>query len=244
MDAYILLHGKHSGPDWGEDCKLFELSNQLRETALVDFQTYPWGVYKVEDEFYHKIFESSVAQIDSAIVNLKAQGATRIFLLGHSMGSNAILNYLQQRENSVDGAILISPAHNVHLPMFSKIHKWSVDHAKELIDAGRGNNYSHFADYDSEGTVVVVKCPALNYFSMLNPTGPANMKTNVEKLNWPANILVISGEKDITQKLFFESIYLNLKTKSSKNKYLLVPGDHSSVCWDSLDRITSWVSTL
>jgi len=241
MDAYILLHGKHSGNR--ENHTLFQLSNELLEHGLVDYQAYAWS--ELDNKCYHNRFETCKDQIDSAIVDLKSQGATRIFLIGHSMGANAALYYISQQVNSVDGVVLLSPAHNVHLPMFAKIHSWSVAHAKNMIDAESGDVESHFADYDSNGSIVVLKCTAANYYSMLNPEGPANMRTSVENLNWPANVLVISGERDITQKLFFESIYLNLKIKSNKNKYVLIPdGTHVGVARTKLTKILNWIDTL
>jgi pimeloyl-ACP methyl ester carboxylesterase len=244
MDAYILLHGKHSGPDWGEDCDLFKLNENLKSKALTDFSTYPFGVYRVEDKFYHKPFQSVVEQIDSIIDSLKIQGASRIFLVGHSMGGNAILYYLSQRKETVDGVVLLAPAHNIHLPIFSRLNRWSVQHAKELIEQGKGEMEAHFVDYNSEGDVEVIPCQPINYLSMMDPMGPANMALTATNLAWPANILVISGDKDPTQPRFFETVYLNLKNKSAKSAYKLVPGNHESVCFEQYNTIQDWINTL
>jgi len=243
MNGYILLHGKHSGAEYAE-CTLALLNEYLKKDNLTDFSTWPWGVYLADDKFYHKPFEYTVEQIDSAINNLKSRGATKIVLVGHSMGANAILYYITQRRQTVDGVVLLAPAHNIHLPLFAKICRWSVERAKELVAAGKGNEEAYFVDYDSRGDVLVIPCTPTNYISMLDPTGSANMVLTSKKLDWPVNMLIISGDKDPTQTYFSDTIFQNLKDKSDKLKYEVVPGDHSSVCWDYFDKITIWVNSL
>lgn len=242
MDAYILIHGKHSGSEYGSDCSLDILDRSLRDkNFLVDFKTYPWGVKKVDNKFYWDTFESAVPMIDEAIQNLKDAGATRVFLIGHSMGGNACLYYATQRSN-FDGIVLLAPAHNLHLHLFAQIHRWSVDQAKQMIDIGQGNELSHFADYDSTGSITVLNVPATNYYSMLNPVGSANMQSNAKRIQSPLNVLAISGTRDFTQKEFGESVYRYI-TKTSKSKHLTIDGDHSSVC-SEIDIIVNWSNSL
>jgi pimeloyl-ACP methyl ester carboxylesterase len=246
MNAFILLHGKHSGNQSAN--LLHQLSVELLALGLVDYQAYAWssdtpGIFNAKA--YDRPFETCIDQIDSAIVKLKNQGASQIFLVGHSMGANAALYYIAERINSVNGVILLAPAHNVHLSRFVKVHQWSIDHAKQLIDAGDGTVDSYFVDFTSDSLIAVIESVGDNYYSMMNPDGAANMKHNAQRLSWPANILTISGDKDTTQTYFFESVYLNLNNKSPLNRYVLVPnGTHTSICLEGTDRITNWISTI
>jgi esterase/lipase len=242
MNAYILIHGKHSGSEYGADCSLYTLDSELKKQGhLVDFRTYPWGVKKVDDKFYWDTFEKGVPMIEEAIQNLKDAGASRIFLIGHSMGGNACLYYATQRSN-FDGIILLAPAHNVHLYLFSQIHRWSLNLAKSLIDNGRGDELCHVADYDSTGSITVLNVSAKNYYSMLNPAGSANMQSNAKRIQSPLNVLAISGTRDFTQKEFGESVYKYIP-KTDKSRYMTIDGDHSNIC-EQVDLITKWSNTI
>ena len=242
MDAFILIHGKHSGSEYGSDCSLDVLDRSLREqNFLVDFRTYPWGVKKADDKFYWNTFESAVPMIDDAIRGLKEKGATRIFLIGHSMGGNACLYYATQRSN-FDGIILLAPAHNLHLYLFAQMHRWSVNLAKAMIDRGLGNELAHFADYDATGSITVLNVPAKNYHSMLNPEGSANMQSNAKRLQYPLNVLAISGTRDFTQKEFGDTVYRFIP-KADKSRHMTIDGDHSDVC-EKVDLIIEWSNTV
>lgn len=241
MNGFIILHGKHSGPDWAEDCALFNLSQHLKQSSLVDFQTYPWGVVKVEDKHYFRKFEDCLDQIDQAITTLRNNGATKIFLVGHSMGGNASLFYATQR-NNFNGIVLLAPAHNTHLPFFAKMHEWSVNKARDLMSMGLGAQVSHFADLDSMGSIEILEVPAENYYSMLNKDGNANMQTNSRLIKQPINVLCISGTRDKTQAEIPNTVWNHIN-KSDKSKFLQTNDDHSQVCMRFAE-ILDWVDTI
>lgn len=81
-------------------------------------------------------FEDCVYDIDAWLQYLDKLGYEEIVVLGHSMGCNKIVYYLNQKNNSkISKVILLSPQDNVN---FSKldIHKGLLEEAEENIKNG------------------------------------------------------------------------------------------------------------
>lgn len=240
MDGYIFIHGKHSGCEY-DDGSLYKIANSFKTNHLVSFETYPWGVSVLDNKFYPREFEECVDQIDQSIKRLTAQGATRIFLVGHSLGGNACLYYATLKTNFT-GIVLLAPAHNIHLGFYASLHNWSMLESKKMIDNGQGNQIGHFVDVSADGDIVVTETLAKNYYSMMNTSGSANMQLNVPKILGPVNVLCISGTDDITQREFGRMIY-RIIPKTDKSKIVVINGDHNSIC-NSEEIILNWINTL
>lgn len=240
MDGYIFIHGKHSGCEYN-DGSLYKIANSFKTNHLVSFETYPWGVTVLDNKFYPRMFEDCIDQIDQSIIRLTAQGATRIFLVGHSMGGNACLYYATLKTNFT-GIVLLAPAHNIHLNFYAQLHKWSIAESKKMIDNGCGDRIGYFIDIMADGDIRVTKTQAKNYYSMMNVNGAANMQLNVSKILEPINVLCISGTEDPTQKDFGRTIY-KLIPKTGNSKIVIVKGDHTSIC-EHEEVIIQWSNTL
>ena len=76
-------------------------------------------------------------QVESALAELRAKGAVRLFIAGHSQGGLFAL-YFGGR-HPVDGVIAIAPGGNAASPGFREKLGASVARARELIAAGKGN---------------------------------------------------------------------------------------------------------
>jgi len=239
MDGYIFIHGKHSGCEY-TDGPLYNIANWFKTIHLVSFETYPWGVSIADKKLYPRMFEDCVDQIDQSIKRLTAQGADRIFLVGHSMGANACLYYATQKTNFT-GIVLLSPAHNMHIDSYAKLYKSSASESKKMIDNGQGDQMGHFIDIWREGERVI-ETQAKTYYSMINPAGAANMQLSVSRILKPINVLSISGTDDRTQREFGRTVY-NLIPKTAKSKMLAVKGTHLSIC-DNKEIILNWINTL
>src|SRR5690606_19688598 len=86
----VWMHGK-----WGNPGKYTTFVQRLRSAEMiVESPEMPWSGRRK----YAKSYEGAMTEIDAAVARLKAKGATRIIVGGHSMGANAALGYGARRE--------------------------------------------------------------------------------------------------------------------------------------------------
>lgn len=235
MDGYLVLHGKKSGPTF-DRCALHPIVNQLKQHSPVDFVSHAWSY----DRLYDQPFESCLTSIAQARQRLVDQGATKIHMLGHSLGGNAEIYYATHYSN-FDSMILLAPAHNTHLQKIRAQCRWSVAKAQEYLKSG-DDEIHHFVDFDSADVTVSAVKPSV-YISYFDPEGPCNMTHNARRVLTPANVLCLSGANDVTQTTTRELVYDPLpKTKYSQ--FHLLDEDHFTVCYNTHDLIVNWVKNL
>ena len=90
----VFLHGKGVWPgafDGGIPSAL------EAEGAKVVSPEMPWSLRRM----YGATFDQAMAEIDAAVATLKARGATRIVIIGHSLGANGAIGYAAQRHSVV-----------------------------------------------------------------------------------------------------------------------------------------------
>jgi esterase/lipase len=95
----VLLHGN------GHPTALIEglISKLEAHNFLVAHPEIPYS----EDQRYDKDVDSAIKQVDAAFASLKAKGANRLFIAGHSKGGVFALYYATK--HPVDGLIAIKP---------------------------------------------------------------------------------------------------------------------------------------
>ena len=80
----VYLHGKASWPGAMNGGILSALHD---EGALVATPEMPWSFHRR----YAATYAQALAEIDAAVGELKAKGARRIVIIGHSLGANAAI---------------------------------------------------------------------------------------------------------------------------------------------------------
>ena len=134
----VFLHGKGAWPG-GFDGGI--LSSLEDEGALVAKPEMPWSFHRR----YGATYDQAMAEIDAAVSGLKAKGASRIVVIGHSLGANAAIGYAA-RHPDLAGVVALAPG---HLPEADPLRSHVADavaRAKELIAAGQGNVPQDFPD--------------------------------------------------------------------------------------------------
>jgi len=107
----VLMHGKWGAPD---DRGLYKLSHALGAAGVVlETPTMPWSRHRNYDAGY----DDALKEIDQAVAKLKAKGAQRIVVGGHSFGANAALAYGATRDG-VAGLLALAPGHVPDLSRF------------------------------------------------------------------------------------------------------------------------------
>src|SRR5271168_4835215 len=134
----VYLHGKAAWPGALNGGILSALQD---EGALVATPEMPWSFHRR----YAATYDQAMAEIDAVVADLKAKGATRIVVIGHSLGANAAIGYAA-RHADLAGVVALAPG---HLPEAERMRSYVADavaRAKALIAKGQGNVPQSFPD--------------------------------------------------------------------------------------------------
>lgn len=236
MDGFLLLHGKGSGPSYPA-CAMTPLYNQMvADGHLVDYVANSWELKKL----YTQPFEHCIPDIHQGIARLVRQGATRIHIVGHSLGANIALFYATQFTN-FKSIVALAPAHNTHSDKFNYWSLWSRNKAKSLLANGV-DEMSDFIDV-AIGEVYITQGKPSAYLSYLDPAGNTVMTRNVRRFIQPVNLFIGSGTADVTQ-IKVESILFNPAGKTPASYFLETADDHVSTVINSYPIWRHWCADL
>ncbi len=167
---------------------------------------------------------ASMAEIDAAIRDLKADGATHFVVGGQSLGAGAALAYGATREG-LAGIMVIAPGHFVDMIGFQKLIGHDYRRAGKLIAAGKGDAKGDFADVN-QGNAITWSMTAKAYLSLFDPQGPAAMGRNAGRLKPGTALLWILGEKDRLAMLRGKAYAFAKAPAHPKHAYIVVRGGH------------------
>jgi len=189
----VLIHGKQGRPAQFE--KLAAVFNEAG--WLTERPEMCWSRRRI----YDRTYLDCLAEIGAAVTQLRARGASRVVLVGMSLGGNAVLAY-GARHDDIDGVIALAPAHAPEFISRRAEVVESLDKARAMIAAGRPDARETFADTNTgEGTSFYgfsVTTTARIYLSFFAPDSPAVMPGNAARLRTP--LLLVSGTMDPTQR--------------------------------------------
>lgn len=234
----LMLHGKNPGsnmdPNFGVMKGTFE-----RQGWLVAFPDMPWSRGRYLDGGLDK----ALAEMGGHIKSLRDQGATKIVIAGHSMGSPAAMAYAA-RGGDVDALVLLAPGHvpvgYYTYPSLKVVHD-SINEARALVAAGKGDSRERFSDIN-QGRQQTVVATAKDYLSWFDPTSDAEMSVTAPRIPAKTAVLTAIGEKD---PLFsrVKAYYVDKLPANPKNKYLEVTGGHLDTPRVASDEIIAWIKT-
>lgn len=144
----VLMHGKGGSPER----TVAGLARQLQtQGCLVANEEMPWSGRRQ----YDASVADALAQVQAALQRLRAQGATRLFVAGHSQGG--VFALLAGGRLPMDGVIAIAPAL-----------------AREQLAQGRGDAPGDFADYEGSTGLRPLRTTAARYVDWFDPAGAMN----------------------------------------------------------------------
>ena len=236
MDGYLLLHGKGSGPRLPA-CVMNPLANKMQEDGLLlEHNHMSWGLGSL---YFHHIDES-LNDIAQGIERLKSQGATRIHLVGHSLGANVAFYYASKFINFTS-IVALAPAHNTHIAKFNQWSNWSRNKAQSLISQGQ-DGPADFIDV-SMLDVYIINCIPSAYLSYLDPMGDSVMTKNVRRFKQPVNLFIGTGVKDTTQ-LNARGLLYDPAKKTQHSTILESDDDHFTIPINSYPIWRAWCEGL
>ena len=226
----ILMHGKG-----GTTKHVSSLGSALKGAGvLVETPLLPWS----ENRIYDKGYEESMAEIDTYVARLKAAGAKRIIIAGHSIGANAALGYGARREG-LSGVILLAYGHVPGIGGFAKKLRNSTDKARAMIEAGKGDQKATFSDYG--GGNDFAHSTANDLFSWFDPDGHATISFNALKVKPNTPVLCVDGSNDPRQRC---SRIMSLLPDNPKTRKVMVSAGHKGTPSSSVKEVADWLRAL
>jgi pimeloyl-ACP methyl ester carboxylesterase len=130
----VLIHGKAGGQ--GPLQPLAQALKAQGATVVLPRMSWTSG---------YRTYDQTLGEVHAAVAKLKAGGASRIVLAGHSLGANLSIGYAA-RYGGVDAVVALAPGHR---PDFIAGQTGeSVAEAKALVAAGKGGQKARFLDFN------------------------------------------------------------------------------------------------
>jgi pimeloyl-ACP methyl ester carboxylesterase len=233
----VYLHGKGAWPGALNGGILSSLED---EGALIAEPEMPWSFHRR----YAATFEQAMVEIDSAVAGLKAKGASRIVIIGHSLGANAAIGYAA-RHPDLAGVVALAPG---HLPESEEMRSYvgeAIARAKQLIAAGQGDVPQSFPDL-VQGIPLTTTATPYVYLSMFDPDGPAVIPKNAAAIGAaarPVPLLWVVGKLDPIDRRGPEYAF-NAGAKNPKSKYIEIFAGHLTTPLAARKQVVEWINSL
>ena len=231
----IVMHGKGGSPEKF----IGGLVSALRSKGyLVANPDMPWS----RQRNYDTDMPGTEKEVEAALASLRARGAMKVFVAGHSQGGLFAL-YFGDR-HPVDGIIAIAPGGNVDSPAFRDKLGETVNQARDLVTAGKGDRKTSLLDYEgSKGTYALVTTPAI-YLSWFDPEGGMNETSAVKHMNPDTPVLFIGPNGDYPGLLASREAMFSALPKHPLTRLYEPDSDHQNAPSDSIDEIADWVTEV
>jgi pimeloyl-ACP methyl ester carboxylesterase len=195
----------------------------------------PWSLSRI----YGATYEEAMREIDAAVASLKARGATRIVIIGHSLGANAAIGYAARR-HGVAAVVALSPG---HLPETAEMRARTADaivQAHALLAAGEKSRRI-WPDRIQGIPTFATASPAV-YLSMFDPDGPAVIPKNVTALHGVPLLWVVGDSDPIFAR--GRDYAFSRAPKNPKSRYIEVSAGHLTAPWNARAQVVEWVKSL
>jgi pimeloyl-ACP methyl ester carboxylesterase len=230
--AVVVMHGK-----WGNPQYIGFFGRKLEPTCDYKSIELPWSRRRSYDEPY----PVALAEIKEQVSAFRAKGYKRVLLAGHSFGSNAALAYMAE-VGDVDGIIALAPGHVPELMYERGIGKNEVDHARELVAAGKGDETLRMDDLN-QGKRESIRMSAKVLLSYFDPAGLGNMPATTARFKKPVPFLWVVGTQDVMYQRGAGYAF-NSAPPHPSSKYLVVEADHSGTPDVATKDILEWIKGL
>jgi pimeloyl-ACP methyl ester carboxylesterase len=229
----VYLHGKGAWPGAADGGILSTLAE---EGALVATPEMPWSFKRK----YGATYEQAMAEVDAAAAGLKAKGATRIVVMGHSLGANAAIGYAA-RHPDLAAVVALAPGHLPEAEGLRSHTQEAIAEAKQLVAAGQGDVPRRFPDM-AQGIPLTATATPLVYLSMFDPDGPAVIPKNAEAMG-PVPLLWVVGTLDPIARRGPDYAF-KFGAKNPKSRYIEVFAGHLMTPLAARSQVVEWINSL
>jgi pimeloyl-ACP methyl ester carboxylesterase len=229
----VLMHGKGGGVK--SNSPIGKLAARLKGDFVIAVPEMSWSRSRNFDGTMEEAFE----EIKGVIARLKAQGATKIVVGGHSMGANTALAFAT-RYPGLAGVLMIAPGHRSDA--YAQQNKNALDRGNAF--AGRGETDGRVEIFDkNQGKIIKRYLKVAIAVSWFDLEGLAVMQNSAPKVRTGTPVYWVIGKKDRLHPKGRDLIYSKTPTHP-KSAYVVVSGGHGVAPIRGAGKIASWLGSL
>jgi pimeloyl-ACP methyl ester carboxylesterase len=205
------------------------------EGAVAAEPEMPWSISRM----YGATYEEAMQEIDAAVAGLKAKGATRIVIIGHSLGANAAIGYAARR-HGVAAVVALSAG---HLPETAEMRSHTADaimEARARLAAGEKSRRI-WPDRIQDIPTLAIASPAV-YLSMFDPDGPAVIPKNAAALHGVPLLWVVGQSDPIFAR--GRDYAFSHAPRNPKSRYIEVSAGHLAAPLVARPQVVEWLKSL
>ena len=230
----VVMHGSGGKPTG----YVFELATTLAGKGyLVANLEMPWSGRRAADV----TAEEGAEELSQAITQLQKKGAKAIFLAGHSFGGTFALYYAGI--NLVDGVIAIAPG-GVDSDFYQSKIANSLNHARQLIAEGRGDQKENFANYENSRGDYTTLTPAKAYVSWYSKDSVMNATQAFKQLRPDVPVLYIVPTNDYPFLRRAKAARWTQLPPNPKNELYEPIASHLEAPTVSINEIIRWINMI
>lgn len=227
----VVMHGKGSSPNQ----YVGELARALQDNGmLVANLEMPWSGRRS----YDVDVAAAEKEVQDALDAMRAKGATRLFVAGHSQGGVFAL-HLGGRL-TLDGVIVIAPGGNVAGGRSRSELADSLEQARKYVAEGKGAERQRLLDVGMGKTYPVVAVPAA-YVTWFDPNGAMNEMRAARMLKPQVPVLLIVPTHDKPGLLRAKDRVAGALPQNSHTRLYEPATDHFGAPSASSDEIYRWI---
>lgn len=228
----VVMHGK-----WGTPQNLVKgFAEQIEQAGFItERPEMPWS----KDRLYDAGVVGMVADIDAAAQSLRAKGAEKICLAGHSLGAAGAIKYVGLVK--VDCLIVMAPGHNPESQWTRDFTASDLSKAKEMVAKGVGEERAEFEDFNSGNRRKKISMRASVFIEYFDGDGPFNMAENASKIRPGTPVLWVVGlQEGKSPRQYGDAAYARILEGAPK-KFVEVPGGHLETPKESGQIAIEWM---
>jgi pimeloyl-ACP methyl ester carboxylesterase len=195
----------------------------------------PWSIRRM----YGATYDEAMREIDATVKDLKEKGATRIIIMGHSLGANAAIGYAARRQG-VAAVVAMSPGHLPETAEMRARTASSVARARALAASGETSRRM-WADQVQGIPTLAIASPAV-YVSMFDPDGPAVIPRNATALHGVPLLWVVGQSDPIFTR--GRDYAFSRAPRNPKSRYMEVSAGHLATPWVARSQVVAWLKSL
>ena len=228
----VVLHGKWATP---QSAVKFFAAHIESAGFITERPEMPWS----KDRLYDTGVVGMVADIDTAAKSLKAKGAEKICVAGHSLGAAGAIKYAGLVK--VDCLIVMAPGHNPESQWTRDLTASDLAKAKAMVAKGAAEEKAEFEDFNSGNRRKNISMRANIYIKYFDGDGPFNMANNAAKIIPGTPVLWLVGvQEGKTPRQNGDAAYARIPEGTPK-KLIEVPGGHVETPKESGQIAVEWM---
>lgn len=231
----VLMHGKGGSPER----YVQPLASALEAGGfVVSNLEMPWSGKRN----YDADVAAAERQVGEALEALKARGAQKLFVAGHSQGGIFALHLASRVP--VNGVAAIAPGGNVGNRVFREQLGGSLAQARRWVAEGKGAEPQRLMDYEgSRGAYPVVVAPQM-YVSWFDPEGAMNQTRASSTV--PANVpvLYVAPTNDYLPLQRLKQSMFELLPRHPLTRLYEPQSDHLRAPAAAAEEIARWMRTV